>query len=73
MISALRQAYGGGFRAGKAAPRIQGLANTRGIKSIVSPLNPYANTFAPRWRLLLALVWEIGKWDGLMKRLNRKA
>lgn len=62
MITAIRKAYGGGFRAGMAEPRIQRPGGTRGIKRIIEPSNPH--------RGLLGIAWELGRHDGLMKRLT---
>ena len=73
MIRALRKAYGGGFRAGMAAPRFYIHGGRRVIKTISAPLNPYNNAFAPRWRPLLALIWEAGQYDGMMKRLTNRS
>ncbi len=72
MLSAIRKAYGAGYRAGMSNPRVVAIGGKRGLKMIDEPLNPYRNVFtAPRGNLLLALIWASGRLDGAMKRLSR--
>jgi len=66
IFTPLRKAYGGGFRAGMAEPRIVIPGGKRGVKVIVPPPCPYKLTrqFLLRW------IWEDGYHDGLTKRLT---
>jgi hypothetical protein len=67
-----KSAYGAGYRAGFSETRVAWAAGKRGVKHLIDPLNPYNNPFAPVWRPLLALAWELGRYDGLMKKLTGK-
>ncbi len=74
MISSIRKAYGAGYRAGMSNSRLVAIGGKRGLKMISEPLNPYRNTFtAPRGSIVLALIWDSGRHDGLMKRLQRRS
>lgn len=71
MLTSLRKAYAGGYRAGRCQPRIFIAGGSRNVKQLIKPLNPYRNPFRCRTRLLLSMAWESGYYDGLMKRLAK--
>lgn len=72
MFRAIQGIYGAGWRAGMAKPVTRRPGGTRGIKHLVSPLNPYDNPFKARRQWLRGLIWDTGFIDGAMERENAK-
>lgn len=72
MLNTIKSAYGAGYRAGLATPRVMRVGGKHDTKQIVPPLNPYDSPFAPRYRPMLALLWASGLLEGMIKRSTRK-
>jgi hypothetical protein len=68
VLKMIKKAYGAGYRAGKAEPRIVRPANTRGVKIIVPPVCPFNKPH----QFILAACWHVACMDGQMKRLSSK-
>lgn len=64
-MNPFKSAFGGGYRAGAAIPRLIPQAN--GTKLLYEAVNP----FLPR-RVISAMVWEAGYTAGAMQRLNKQ-
>ena len=72
MFRAMKKAYGGGFRAGRASPSLIRAGGKRGVLPLQEPLNPYCGVFCKRYRPIMAMLWELGYYDGTMKRYDKQ-
>jgi hypothetical protein len=68
MFKAIKQAHDAGWRAGMVKPLFLRPGGTRGVIRLCEPINPYNNPFAARFRLVLAMAWELGRHDGRIDR-----